>query len=177
MSICSPDKDLSNDHNPAFGIDNLTDEQRTQVEEELIKHFGFERIVWMDLPAGLTEDGKAIVAKSIKIHDTDNPKYAGKVGYLYTVWFTPKMYNTEEIYQPVKDGCVLSPVIYNPTTFLPKRSITIEWCPEFPVDLENPMTWEDEKKMIHDKLEMVLENAEDYIPAGYRGGILRFAVK
>jgi hypothetical protein len=59
MSICSPGRDLSNDHNldNTFGIDNLIDEQRTQVEEELIKHFRFERIVWMDLPAGLTEDG------------------------------------------------------------------------------------------------------------------------
>ena len=39
-------KELSNDNNPdnTFGIDNLTDQQRTQVEEELIKHFKFERI-------------------------------------------------------------------------------------------------------------------------------------
>ena len=87
MSICSSDKDLSNDHNPdnVFGIDNLTDEQRSQIEEELINHFRFERIVWMDLPSGLTEDGNPIVAKTLKIDDTDNPEYTGKVGYLYKV--------------------------------------------------------------------------------------------
>ena len=80
MSICSPDKELSNDHNPdnVFGIENLTEEQRSQVEAELIKHFDFERIVWMDLPTGLAENGEAIVAKTVKISDTENPKQIGR---------------------------------------------------------------------------------------------------
>jgi hypothetical protein len=177
MSICSPDKDLPNDHNSdnTFGIDNLTDEQRTQVEEELIKHFGFERITWMNLPAGLTEDGNPIVAKTIKIHDTDNPDYADKVGYLYKVLFTPLVYDPNSLHQPIKDGCVITPVIYNPISFLPKRSVTIEWSPEFPQDIDNPVTWEDQKKMLHDKLETILENPDLFLPEGYRACLVRFA--
>jgi hypothetical protein len=177
MSICSPDKELSNDHNldNTFGIDNLTDEQRTQIEEELIKHFGFERIVWMDLPSGLTEGGNPIVAKTIKIDDTDNPDYAGKVGYLYKVLFTPLVYDPNSLHQPIKDGCTLTPVMYNPLTFQPKRSVTIEWSPEFPQDIDNPVTWEDQKKMLHDKLETILENPDLFLPEGYRGCLVRFA--
>jgi hypothetical protein len=177
MSICSLDKDLSNDHNPdnTFGIDNLTDEQRTQVEEELINHFKFKRIVWMDLPSGLTEEGNPIVAKSLIISDTDNPDYADKVGYLYKVSFTPLVYDPNILHHPVKDGCVITPVIYNPNTFEPRRSITIEWSPEFPQDIDNPVTWEDQKKMLHDKLETILENPDLFLPEGYRACLVRFA--
>lgn len=175
MSICLLDKDLSNDHNPTFGIDNLTDEQRTQIEEELIKHLKFKRIVWMDLPSGLTEEGNPIVAKTIKISDTDNPDYAGKVGYLYKVSFTPLVYDPNILHHPVKDGCVITPVIYNPITFEPRRSLTIEWSPEFLQDIDNPVTWEDEKKMVHDKLETILENPDSFLPEGYRACLVRFA--
>jgi len=180
MSICSPDKELSNDHNPnnTFGVDNLTDKQRTQVEAELIKHFEFEKIVWMELPSGLTEDKTTpIVAKTIKISDTDNPKYPGKVGYVYKVLFTPKMYDPKELHEPVKDGCVFAPIMYDPATFTPTQSITITWSPEFPQDINAPeRTYEDDKQMIRDMLEKVLDNPEEYRPEGYRAGIVRFAV-
>ena len=178
MSICSPDKELSNDHNPdnVFGIENLTEEQRSQVEAELIKHFDFERIVWMDLPAGLAENGEAIVAKTVKISDTENPKHTGKVGYIYKVLFTPLVYDPNSLHQPIKDGCVITPVIYDPATFQPKRSVTIEWSPDFPQDINNPVTWEDQKKMLHDKLETILENPDLFLPTGYRGCLVRFTV-
>jgi len=94
MNICTPNVPLENNHSldNVFGIDNLTEKQKIQVEEELIKHFKFSRIVWMELPAGLTEEGDAISVKTIKIHDTENPKHPGKVGYVYKVLFTPVMY-------------------------------------------------------------------------------------
>jgi hypothetical protein len=179
MSICSPDKDLSNDHNldNTFGIDNLTEEQRLQVEAELIKHFQFSRIVWMDLPSGLTEDGNPIVAKTIIISDTENPKYADLIGYVYKVLFTPKMYEPIELYSPVKEGCVFAPTVYNPETFEPKKSITLTWSPEFPQDINAPVrTYEDDKQMIRDMLEKVLDNPEEYKPKGHRRCMIRYAI-
>ena len=179
MKICSPDTDLSNDYNPdkIFGIDNLTEEQRLQVEAELIKHFQFSRIVWMDLPSGLTEESKPIVAQSIIIHDTDNPKYTDLIGYIYKVLFTPKIYGPIELYSPVKDGCVFAPTVYNPETFEPKKSITLTWCPEFPQDINAPVrTYEDDKQMIRDMLEKVLDNPEDYKPEGFRRCMIRYAI-
>jgi hypothetical protein len=173
---------ICGDANKTYGyfdsefIIKLTEKQRIQVEAELIKHFEFDKIVWMDLPAGLTEDGeRPIVAKSIKLSDSGNPTYKHKIGYFYTISFTPKMYEPGEMYKPVKDGCVITPVIYNPISFLPKRSVTIEWSPEFPQDIDNPVTWEDEKKMLHDKLETILENPDLFLPEGYRACLVRFA--
>ena len=133
LSICKGNS------NQAFVINDLTEEQRIQIEAELIKHFEFDKIVWMSLPSGLTEDGKTpFVVKSLKISDLDNPTYKHKVGYVYTISFTPKMYEPGEMYKPVKDGCVFAPTTYNPETFEPKQSITISWSPDFPQDIDTP---------------------------------------
>ena len=160
-----------------FSINNSTEEQRVQVEAELIKHFEFDKIVWMSLPSGLTEDRKTpFVAKSLKISDSDNPTYKHKVGYVYTVNFTPKMYEPGEMYKPVKDGCVFAPTTYNPETFEPKQSITISWSPDFPQDINAPQrTYEDDKQMIRDMLEKVLNNPEEYRPKGHTACLIRFA--
>lgn len=159
-------------------ITELTEEQRIQVEEELIKHFKFSKIVWMKLPIGLTEDKTiTIQASSRKITDLDDPTYENKVGYIYTISFTPKLYDPIDLYQPVKDGCVFAPAIYNPQTFEPKQSITLTWSPEFLVNIDEPVrTYEDDKRMIRDMLEKVLANPEDYRPTGYTGCLLRYAV-
>ena len=169
LSICGSD-------DKSFDISNLTDSQRVQLELELIKHFKFYKIVWMELPTGLAEDKKTpISVKSIIISDSDNPTYKHKVGYVYTINFTPKMYEPEEMYKPVKDGCVFAPIIYNPETFEPKRSITISWSPDFPQDINAPeRTYEDDKQIIRDMLEKVLSNPEEYTPVGSVGCLLRY---
>ena len=176
LSICgSVDKTYG--CNDIEGVTQLTEEQRVQVEAELIKHFEFDKIVWMQLPAGLTEDKTTpIVAKSIRISDSDNPTYKHKVGYIYTLMFTPKMYEPGEMYKPVKDGCVFSPIVYNPETFEPKQSITLTWSPDFPQDIDAaPRAPEDDKQIIRDMLEKVLENPEEYRPIGHIGCLVRFA--
>lgn len=171
LSICEGNS------NQAFGINDLTEEQRIQIEAELIKHFEFDKIVWTSLPSGLTEDGKTpFVVKSLKISDSDNPTYKHKVGYMYTILFTPKMYEPGEMYKPVKDGCVFGPIVYNPETFEPKQSITISWSPEFPQDLDAPVrTLEDDKQMIRNMLEKVLDTPEEYRPKEHIGCLIRFA--
>jgi len=174
MSICAPNNSLE-PH--TFGIDNLTEEQRIQVEVELIKHFDFKKIVWMELPTGLTEDKTTvIVAQTYKITN-DDPKHTGKVGYVYKVFFTPKMYEPASLYEPVKDGCVFAPTIYDTETFEPKRSITLTWNPELLQDRsEYPESeYKDDKQMIRDMLEKVLSNPEEYRPEGFRACGVRFA--
>ena len=159
-----------------FSINNSTEEQRVQVEVELIKHFEFDKIVWMDLPAGLTEDKQTVISvKSLRISDSDNPTYKHKVGYVYIISFTPKMYVPGEMHKPVKDGCVFAPTTYNPETFEPKQSITISWSPDFPQDIDAPVrTYEDDKQMIRNMLEKVLDNPEEYRPKGHISGLIRF---
>ena len=175
LSICgSADKTYGCNDNE--GITRLTEEQRVQVEAELIKHFEFDKISWMVSPSGLTEDKTtSIVPKSIRISDSDNPTYKHKVGYVYTLMFTPKMYDPMEIDKPVKDGCIFAPITYNPETFEPKQSITLTWSPEFPQDINAPQrTYEDDKQMIRDMLEKVLDNPEEYRPVGHVGCLVRY---
>ena len=177
LSICgSADKTYGCNDNE--GVTQLTEEQRAQVEAELIKHFEFDKIVWMQLPSGLTEDKTTpIVPKFIRISDSDNPTYKHKVGYVYTINFTLKMYEPGEMYKSVKDGCVFGPIVYNPETFEPKQSITISWSPDFPQDIDTPVrTYEDDKQMIRDMLEKVLDSPEEYRPKGYISCLVRFAV-
>ncbi len=182
LEICTKNVDLSDDpdghwNNNQFNPKNLTEEQLQQVEEELIKHYEFERIVWMKLPADLDENGEPVIAKSRKITSPETDvKHTGQVGYVYSLVFLPMMYDYEALHTPVKGGCVLAPITYNPTSLLPKRSITIEWSPEFPQDIDKPQTWEDQKKVLHDKLEAVLENPEEYKPKGYRGCLIRYGL-
>jgi hypothetical protein len=180
LSICgSADKTYG--YNNIESITKLTEEQRIEVESLLIDNLGFDKIVWMDLPAGLTEDGeKAVVAKTRKIVGPyEEPPHKGEVGYIYTIFFTPKMYESRELYQPVKDGCVFAPTTYNPETFEPKQSITLTWlpgAPEFPYDIDAPQrTYEDDKQMIREMLEKVLDNPEEYRPIGYTGCLIRYA--
>lgn len=176
LSICgSTDKVYG--YNDIESITKLSEEQRIQVETELIKHFEFDKIIWMQLPSGITEDSKTTyAAKSIKISDSDNPTHKHKVGYVYTISFTPKMYEPGEMYKPVKDGCVFAPITYNPENFEPKQSITLTWSSEFPQDIDAPKrTYEDDKQMIRNMLERVLDNPEEYRPIGYTGCILRYA--
>lgn len=175
ISICAFN-DESTDY--GFGIDNLTEEQRVQVEAELIKHFEFDRIVWMTYPSQLAEDKTtSIVAQTIKLHDTENAKYPGKVGYVYKILFTPTIYDPTTLHKPVKDGCVFAPTTYNPETFVPIQSITITWSPEFPQNIDAPeRTYEDDKQMIRDLLEKVLSDPEAYKPEGFKAGMVRVAV-
>jgi hypothetical protein len=177
LSICG-DANKTYGYNDNERITRLTEEQRIQVEAELIKHFEFEKIIWMELPSGLTEDKTTpIVPKFIKISDSDNPTYKHKVGYIYTLMFTPKLYEPDEMYKPVKDGCVFTPITYNPETFEPKQSITLTWSPEFPHDIDAPQrTYEDDKQMIRNMLEKVLDNPEEYRPIGHVGCLLKCAV-
>jgi hypothetical protein len=125
----------------------------------------------------LTEDGeKAIVMKTYKMSDVEEPPHKGKVGYVYTIFFTPKMYDPMEMYQPVKDGCVFSPIVYNPETFEPTQSITLTWSPEFAQDFPIHNSEEVMKQTFRDQLEKVLANPEEYRPVGHVACCIRYAV-
>jgi hypothetical protein len=179
FSICgSADLYASYGYNDIKSITQLTEEQRIEIESLLIDNLGFDKIVWVGLPAGLTEDGeKAFVVKTRKIVDPyEEPPHKGEVGYVFTLTFTPKMYDPMEMYQPVKDGCVFAPVSYNTETFEPKQSITLTWSPDFHQDINAPAKpYEYDKQMIRGMLEKVLDSPEEYKPAGYTGCLIRYA--
>ena len=129
----------------------------------------------MEIPSGMTEDGKeAIVTKTHKLVDEDYETYEGKTAYVYQIMFSPKMYDPQTIHEPVKDGCTLTPLVYNPATFVPKRKIVIEFSPEYTQEI---LTEEDMKQYLRGKLEKIFANPEEYQHEGFRACMLRFAAK
>jgi len=152
-----------------------------QLVEQLIKdHFKVSKILWMELPAGLTEDKKeTITASTMKLHDTENPIYEGKTAYVYQILFSPIMYNPSTwVKEPVKDGCTFGPLSYDPQTFEPRRQIVLTFNPTFPQDIDSTVDQEEVmKQSLRDKLEQVLTNPKDYMPEGFRACMIRMAVK
>lgn len=152
--------------------------QKELVEELLKNHFKFKEVDWMELPTGLDKNGNTIVPQTSKLVDTDYKTYEDKTAYVYQILFTPKMYDPASfIKEPAKDGCTFGPLIYNPETFEPYRTIVLNFSPTFPQDIDSK---EDEtevmKQQLRDKLEKVLSNPDEYIPEGYRGCLVRMAV-
>jgi hypothetical protein len=164
MHICGTDED-------GYGIDNLTARQLKSVETALIKHLKFDRIEWMDLPTAHVVNFGIVAAHTMKLADNDQPTYENKIGYIYKVMFSPVMYDPTEYVKPVKNGCSMTPVVYNPVNFFPTKHIMLSWCPGD--DYDN-----DDKQMkfeLIDKLIHILENPEEYMQKGYRAAMIRFA--
>ena len=164
MHICGTDED-------GYGIDNLTARQLKSVETALIKHLKFDRIEWMDLPIAHLEGVGVITTHTMKLADNDPPTYENKVGYVYKVMFSPVMYDPTAYVKPVKNGCSITPVVYNPINFQPTKHIMLSWCPEGSSDDDARI-----KSELKDKLSDILENPEEYMQKGYRSVLLRFAV-
>ena len=165
-----------------YDVDNLTQTQITSVENLLKEHFGFSKIEWMDLPAGVITNSlgeeMAVATRTKLVGDTPTDDLKGRTCYFYQIVYSPVIYDPKDITIPVKDGMVISPLLYNPATFEPSRKITIEWKPEdlFHEKDIQPITWEDEKTYLREKLEALLANPEDFKPKGRRGLMLRFAL-
>ena len=164
-----------------YGLENLTKEQQKQVEELLKEHLGFSRVKWMDLPTCLITDSQGeevtVIAKTKLVGDTPTDDWRDRTCYFYQIVYSPVIYDPKDITIPVKDGMVISPLLYNPATFEPSRKITIEWKPEdlFHNKGIQPITWEDEKAYIREKLEALLASPDEYKPKGRRGLMIRFA--
>ena len=164
MHICGTDED-------GYGIDNLTARQLKSVEAALIKHLKFDRIEWMESPTTHVINSELIAAHTMKFTDNDTPTYENKIGYIYKVMFSPVMYDPTAYVTPVKNGCSMTPVVYDPTTCEPRKHIMLSWSPgdDYDDDLKQ-MKFELIDRLVH-----ILENPEEYIQKGYRAAMLRFA--
>jgi hypothetical protein len=164
MHICGTDEN-------GYGIDNLGARQLKKVEAALIKHLKFDRIEWMELPATHVEGVGVISALTMKLVDNDPPTYENKIGYIYKVMFSPVIYDPTEYVKPVKNGCSMTPVVYNPINFQPTKHIMLSWCPgdDYDDDLKQ-MKFELIDRLVH-----ILENPEEYMQTGYRAAMIRFA--
>ena len=162
IHICGTDED-------GYGIDNLTARQLKSVEAELIKHLKFDRIEWIDFPTAHVVNFGVVAAHTMKLTDNNPPTYENKIGYVYKVMFSPVMYDPTAYVKPVKNGCSITPVVYNPINFQPTQHIMLSWSPEGGGD-DTRIKFE-----LKDKLSDILENPEEYMQTGYRAAMIRFA--
>jgi hypothetical protein len=96
------------------------------------------------------------------------------------------MFDPKTMHTPVLDGACITPTMYDPTTFEPKKKIVLEFSPEMAQDKDiyaigNPSMIEDAekngesilRKQLHEKLDKILDNPENYQVKGEKGMFVR----
>jgi len=142
-----------------------------------------DEIVIMKYPVTLDENNNSIQTKIYKV--VPNQKFKGKC-YLLSLALTPEMFDPKKIHEPVLNGACITPTIYNPETFEPKKKIVLEFSPEISQDktiygLGSPSMIEDAekngevilRKQLHETLDKILDNPENYQIKGEKGVMVR----
>lgn len=146
-----------------------------EVKDELLKLDVFSEcddLEIVHIPTFVLEDGKAVLAQSFKYEE--GMKIKGKC-YLYSISLTPEMYDPIKAFEPVKNGASISPTVYDPMTFEPRKHILLTWSPEMAQDVVGyhnnfePTLRND----IHKLLDDVLDNPEEYRTKGTRHVLIR----
>ena len=139
-----------------------------EVKDELLKFDVFSECDGLEIvhfPTFKVGDDKTLSVQTYKYKE--GMKFKGK-GYLYSISLTPELYDPSKMLEPVKNGAAISPAIYNPMTFEPRKHILLTWSPEMVQDLSGT---NDESKLrndIHKLLDDVLDNPEEYKTKGTR---------
>ena len=115
-------------------------------------------------------DDKKLEPKSYKW--SKDLKFKGK-GYLLSLALTPEMYNPDTIHKPVKDGAGITPTLYDIKTLEPKKKIVLEFSPEMIQDQQMANGEAILRQELHDLLDKVLDNPQDYQIKGERGLLIR----
>jgi hypothetical protein len=131
-----------------------------------------DEIVVIKHPVTLDENNNTIQPKIYKV--VPNQKFKGKC-YLLSLALTPEMFDPKKIHEPVLDGACITPTIYSPDTFEPKKKIVLEFSPEISQDktiygLGSTSMIEDVekngevilRKQLHETLDKILDNPKNY---------------
>jgi hypothetical protein len=174
--------------NVSYPNDQFRKLELEPLKEELLKCDEFsecDEIVIMKYPVTLDENNNSIETKTYKV--VPNQKFKGKC-YLLSLALTPEMFDPKKIHEPVLDGACITPTIYDPETFEPKKKIVLEFSPEVAQDqyiygLGSPSMIEDAekngevilRKQLHETLDKILDNPENYQIKGEKGVMVRGA--
>ena len=121
-------------------------------------------------------DDKIYSANTVKLSDL--MEFKGRC-YLLSLGLTPEMYDPSQLLKPVKNGAAIGPVIYDPTDFTPRKHILLTWSPEVIQDILNIDTEQEQRQILHNLLDDVLDNPDEYKTKGLRNVLVRglFEVK
>ena len=129
-----------------------------------------ESLEILELPIVKSKNGEGLIPYTVKLSDL--MKFKGKC-YLLSLNLTPEMYDPNQLLKPVKNGAAMGPVIYDPSTFEPRKHILLTWSPDVTQDLSGTNNEETLRNDIHKLLDDVLDNPEEYQTKGFRGVYVR----
>jgi len=115
-------------------------------------------------------DDKIYSSNTVKLSDL--MEFKGRC-YLLSLALTPEMYDPSQLIKPVKNGAAMGPTMYDPLTFEPRKRILLTWSPEMVQDILNIDTEQEQRQIIHNLLDDVLDNPEEYKTKGFRGILVR----
>jgi hypothetical protein len=150
----------------------LYGEDLEQYKERILQTEEFsecEELIIMKYPVTKLENGKTV--QNVTYRHKDGQKFKGKC-YLLSLSLTPQMFDPKMMHTPVLDGACITPTMYDPTTFEPKKKIVLEFSPEALQDDINS-TEEVKRKQLHDTLDKIFDNPELYEIKGERGLLVR----
>lgn len=171
-----------------FGIveETIYGEYLEQFKERILQTEEFsecEELIIMKYPVTILENSKTV--HNVTYKHQEGQKFKGKC-YLLSLALTPEMFDPNKIHTPVLDGACITPILYDPQTFQPKKKIVLEFSPEFAQDqyiygLGSPSMIEDAennvesilKKQLHETLDKILDNPELYRVKGEKGLLVR----
>jgi hypothetical protein len=114
--------------------------------------------------------GGVYTANTIKLSDL--MEFKGRC-YLLSLGLTPEMYDPSRLIKPVKNGAAIGPTIYDPTDFTPRKHILLTWSPEMVQDILNIDTEQEQRQILHNLLDDVLDNPDEYKTKGLRYVLVR----
>ena len=144
-----------------------------------------DEIVIMKFPVTIDEEKNKIENKTYKL--VPKQKFKGKC-YLLSLALTPEMFDPKKIHEPVLDGACITPTLYDPETFMPRKKIVLEFSPEAAQDnliyaYGNPSmindfentNQEQLKRKLHETIDKIFDNPEMYQVKGEKGVMVRGA--
>ena len=168
VQVTHPDDNLLTD-NQMYGK-NLE-----KYKEIILKTDEFKECESLDIlehPLSKDKNGKILTPYTVKLSDV--MKFKGRC-YLLSLTLTPEMYDPTLMLKPVKDGAAIGPTVYDPITFEPKRQILLTYNPSVHFNIKNPFEPTEEMKRgeIHQLLDKVLDNFDEYKIKGVKGVLVR----
>jgi hypothetical protein len=157
-----------------FGLSENTlygESQLKEYKEKLLQCEEFSEcteLYFLDTPVVQTNN-EPMMTQSFNV--VEGQKFKGKC-YLLSLMLTPELYNPNSILNSVKNGACISRTIYNPDTFEPFKKLVLEFSPERKQDgITNHEAVI--RQELHDLLDKVLDNPEDYQVKGIKRVMVR----
>lgn len=160
-----------------FGIvdEMIYGEDLEQFKERILQTEEFsecEELIIMKHPVVQNPQGEVLQSKIYKVSGENKHTFKGKC-YLLSLALTPEMFDPKKLHEPVLDGACITPTLYDPKTFEPKKKIILEFSPEMAQDQILNSGEDIIRKQLHETLDKVFDTPENYQVKGEKGILIR----